>query len=64
MNPITYSKVNNKSTMMMIFITQILIVVVFLLGMLVLSKGVIELKNDSFQLFENLNKQLVKKKGG
>jgi len=47
---------------MMIFITQILIVVVFLLGMLVLSKGVIELKNDSFQLFENLNKQLVKKK--
>jgi len=49
---------------MMIFITQILIVVVFLLGMLVLSKGVIELKNDSFQLFENLNKQLVKKKGG
>jgi len=48
--------------MLMVFLSQILIVGSFVVGMLVINKRVTELKNESYKLFESLSKQLIKEK--
>ena len=62
MDQITFKRVNTKTAMMLTYAIQILIIVVFVLGMFIFNKGVTKLKNDSYQLFEGLDKQLVKEK--
>jgi len=62
MDPIIYSSVNTKVMMLMVFLSQILIVGSFVVGMLVINKRVTELKNESYKLFESLSKQLIKEK--
>jgi len=62
MDQITFKRVNTKTAMMLTYAIQILIIVVFVLGMFIFNKKVAKLKNDSYQLFEGMDKQLIKDK--
>jgi len=56
MDQITFDRVNTKAAMLVTYAIQISIFMVFVLGMFIFNKGVTKLKNDSYQLFEGLDK--------
>lgn len=60
MDPIILNSVNTLVMMLMVFVSQIVIITAFIVGMLIVNKRVIELKNHSYRLFESLSQRLIK----
>jgi len=62
MNPITVNNVNVQIIMLVIFLIHILLNISFIIGMVLMNSRITNLKNYSYDLFEGLDKELIREK--